>query len=209
MNILAARLSSTKNSVSNDSLFACIKHYNSLLKELTNLKGQILSISTDVAQILSEIRKNYNTQRDSRLLTHPEGNHVGKEFVFPLSTIEEFDKFNEKLKDEIYKNKINKRLYFSLNGKHTITRNMGNIIRAYISRDVALSYVAVKTTSKKKVFKDTTFFTSIKTAIRQKFENNQEIIPDSKLHQALSSVLNNAKDWDGYRVARIKKQSSN
>lgn len=87
-------------------MFACIKHYNSLLKELVNLKGQILSISTDVAQILSEIRKNYNTQLDSRLLTDPEGNHVGKEFVFPLSTIEDFDKFNEKLKDEKYKNKI-------------------------------------------------------------------------------------------------------
>ncbi|KAG8042173.1 hypothetical protein G9C98_000164 [Cotesia typhae] len=140
------------------------ENYNSLSKQFANLKGQIQNISADVTQILSEIKKNNSTLLLDSSQTDPEGegNHVVRKLEFPLSTIEEFDKFNEKSKDEKYKSKINKRLYFSLDGKITITRNMGNIIRAYISRDVALSFVAVKSTSNKKVFKDTTFLTCIK-----------------------------------------------
>lgn len=80
-------------------------NYNSLSKQLTNLKGQIVSISADVAQILSEIKKN-STQLLDLSLTDPEGNNVIQKLEFLLSTIEDFNIFNEKLKDDKYKNKI-------------------------------------------------------------------------------------------------------
>lgn len=64
-------------------------NYNSLSKQLTNLKGQIVSISADVAQILSEIKKN-STQLLDLSLTDPEGNNVIQKLEFLLSTIEDF-----------------------------------------------------------------------------------------------------------------------
>lgn len=84
------------------------ENYNSLSKQFANLKGQIHSISADVTQILSEIKKNNSTLLLDSSQTDPEGegNHVVRKLEFPLSTIEEFDKFNEKLKDEKYKSKI-------------------------------------------------------------------------------------------------------
>ncbi|KAH0557418.1 hypothetical protein KQX54_005712 [Cotesia glomerata] len=83
---------------------------------------------------------------------------------------------------------------------------MSRLIRAYISRDIALKYVPSNVShvdKNKKDFKTLNFYTSVEDILIKKLSSNAAYAVDKPaILNALKSVLQGARDWDGHGLLR-------
>ncbi|XP_043474392.1 uncharacterized protein LOC122506342 [Leptopilina heterotoma] len=97
-------------------------------------------------------------------------------------------------------------IYFdpNLNVRKSIT----NLLKKLLSKELALQFVTSKPTEGKRVFKDTnlckTLFSAIASSHKEGKENKDAVTLKSFLKE-LSAVFPNAKDWDGGRSNRKRK----
>ncbi|KYN28517.1 hypothetical protein ALC57_02064, partial [Trachymyrmex cornetzi] len=93
-----------------------------------------------------------------------------------------------------------------INVKQDFSKNLGEIVRLFIARVVAIKFTAVKKVKDKEILKDTNFYKLIEG---QFLSVHKESINSRQFGQLMGKVLNNAKDWDGFRFIRQGTKGNN
>ncbi|XP_051168684.1 uncharacterized protein LOC127286326 isoform X2 [Leptopilina boulardi] len=127
--------------------------------------------------------------------------------TLPFKTVGDFERFDVTLAaNPTLRAKFMSSLLDLFDRNHVATKTLVNIMKKYMSRDVALSYTAVKPVKDKYVLKGTTFCKCIiSVLLKNHIDKNTGIkATEHNLLSALGSVLANAKDWEGYRARRSK-----
>ncbi|XP_071649381.1 uncharacterized protein [Temnothorax longispinosus] len=170
------------------------------------------SLSTQISRVKGEVIEIKNILDNSQL---PGQNAAGQlesdaeddEFKFPLTTYDVFTDFDEKLKtDQAYRRKIRKRIRSQINVKQDTSKNLGEIVRFFMIRLVALKFTAVKKMKDKELFKDTYLYKVLEGLF---LSAHKESINSKQFQQLMGKVLNNAKDWDGFRFVRQQETIKN
>ncbi|XP_043471280.1 uncharacterized protein LOC122512384 [Leptopilina heterotoma] len=181
---------------------------------LTRIKKQNDAILSGISDIKTDVRESAENFR----LLHAHLNVGGQvpslsNFTFindnkldvPFKELEDFQKFDNDLETkEEFKNQFIASLPQLFDPSLKIRKTITNILRTYLSKNVALQYVAMKKTKDKLIFKKTSMITCIiaamstchKDPLSGLFLNEQTFLAE------LKAVLPNAKDWEGGRKAR-------
>ncbi|XP_043465636.1 uncharacterized protein LOC122500661 [Leptopilina heterotoma] len=125
----------------------------------------------------------------------------------PFKSVGEFERFDVALaSNATLRAKFMASLLDLFDRNHVATKTLVNIMKKYMSRDVALSYTAVKPVKDKYVLKGTTFCKCIISVLLKNHidKNTGTKATEHNLLSALGSVLANAKDWEGFRARRSK-----
>ncbi|XP_025269820.1 uncharacterized protein LOC105257926 [Camponotus floridanus] len=88
----------------------------------------------------------------------------------------------------------------SIDERRALVRNMGSIIRQYMSQNVAKNYTTVKKVAGKKVFKETEFYNCLEAAVSNKFKKKENPLSKRQFKEAIQAIFNNVKDWNGKRA---------
>ncbi|XP_051157263.1 uncharacterized protein LOC127279136 [Leptopilina boulardi] len=126
----------------------------------------------------------------------------------PLTDLEKFKDFELKLQEADFRQKFSSVLKINFDPKLNVRKSVTNILRKVLSKSVALQFVTSKQTEGKQLFKDTELFSlllSVISSTHKEGKENKDAVTEKSLLKELSSVLPNAKDWDGGRSSPKKK----
>ncbi|XP_071653190.1 uncharacterized protein [Temnothorax longispinosus] len=126
---------------------------------------------------------------------------------FPCKTLENFMQFEENLKNKEFRQDFQHNLWKNIDTSTSLLKSLTNILKKYMSRDVAMAFTAVKKVDKKQILKTTIFSSCIQNVVIEEYStsNAHPPITDKMYYSTLGSILNNAKDWEGHRLMRQKK----
>ncbi|XP_033231773.1 uncharacterized protein LOC117182776 [Belonocnema kinseyi] len=175
-----------------------------VVRELIKIKAQLDNIQQGQQQLVSKIEVVEIEPKEANAM-----DRFMEEYSLnlPFKSVTEFEHFDLTLRaNPIARNKFMNSLLDLFDRNHIATKTLVTIMKKYMSRDVALSYTAVKPVKDKLVLKGTTF---CKCVINVLLKNHVDKVTGNKateqtLLSALGSVLANAKDWEGYRARRFK-----
>ncbi|XP_051166377.1 uncharacterized protein LOC127284763 [Leptopilina boulardi] len=125
----------------------------------------------------------------------------------PFRSLSEFEQFDMILTvNPSVREKFMASLVDLFDGNFIASKSLLNIIKKYMSRDVALSFTAMKPIKDKLVLKVTTFCKCvINVLLKNHFDKiSGGKVTEAKLYSALGIILTNAKDWEGYRSRRSR-----
>ncbi|XP_028049247.2 AP-4 complex subunit beta [Monomorium pharaonis] len=104
-------------------------------------------------------------------------------------------------------------IYFikrSIDERRALSRNIGTVMRKCMFQDAAKNYTAIKQVAGKKVFKETEFYKYLEDAVLSRLKKSKQIVLNEKqFKEAIQSVLNNVKDWNGKRTERRRNANFN
>ncbi|KAJ8665423.1 hypothetical protein QAD02_007085 [Eretmocerus hayati] len=175
--------------------------------------GVMLDLLIQIASDVKEIKDLYQNLDKNVMFMKSSMNHAAiddKDFVateaqiaakykitIPIQTLDDFLTFDESLKDSNsnLKKDVDRVLESGLDRRHVISRSIVTMLKMFISRNVALQYVASKACNKKRVMKDTAFFKCMDVIIRNDRELARMKTGFKETVQELGDVLTNAKQW--------------
>ncbi|XP_071572094.1 uncharacterized protein [Temnothorax nylanderi] len=166
----------------------------------------------DILQSIKLLEKNQNTimalLEASDVIQHGVGVNSKTftekyEINLPLKSLDEFNDFEECLNlNEDCKRDYFASLHFLADRHNNVTRSVTNMIKKYLSRELALQCTAQKQVEGKMVLKNTLFCNAIIDVLTNK---HGAIINEKDSYTALGNCLSNAKDWEGHRSQRRRK----
>ncbi|XP_051172338.1 uncharacterized protein LOC127288740 [Leptopilina boulardi] len=169
-----------------------------LVEILTRLEADIKQIRREINHLKSLLEANSADHVQAESLADRHG------LELPLKTEEDFQKLEKCFESNSFSKEFKQSLTMLMDHDNVLTKTIANILRRYLSRDVAVTYVAKKPTKDKKLFKDTCFCKKMHDAIASKMERERKAFTDKAFYQALGQVLTNSKDWEGHRQLRKK-----
>lgn len=127
--------------------------------------------------------------------------------LLPCNTKEEFQEFDNKIKsDQDFRQKLAQKFINLINKRTTIVRNVGEIMRFCLSRDLALKFNPVKPSEGKLfTFVNTNLYNVVKASLLSTFSSIENAMSESEVRKIVSTVLHHSRDWEGGRVKRQKK----
>ncbi|XP_074096042.1 uncharacterized protein LOC141525436 [Cotesia typhae] len=194
-----------------DEKSTVIKYFQSLCKQIACINSQLVNNTSELKLLQIEMKKLKNCSCDSNnnedISESTNDDKQEAEFNFPIQEEEIFIKFNDKIDtDSKFNESLKCQMMQHVNKNETLVKNMSRLIRAYISRDIALNYVPSNVShvdKNKKVFKTLNFYTSIEDILLKKLGSNTAYAVDKPaILNGLKSVLRGARDWDGHGLLR-------
>ncbi|XP_076286645.1 uncharacterized protein LOC143212120 isoform X2 [Lasioglossum baleicum] len=178
------------------------KNCKSLSIQISQLGSQMVDVKAALEQLLER------TTNGSSCDVIPDYEDNWK--FLPCRTIEEFQKFDERIKEEIdFRQKLTQKFINIINKRATIVRNMGEILRFSLSRELALKCNPVKQAEGKLfVFTNTNLYNVVKAALLSALSNNENPFNESDIIKVVATVLHHCRDWEGGRVKRQKKNEN-
>ncbi|XP_011301790.1 uncharacterized protein [Fopius arisanus] len=181
---------------------------------LKYLKQMHNSLSSRIDRLYGcQLETNGHIQELEHVITHKshrqeidvdEENLDDENFALPVKSKAEFYVFDEKLKDKGYIRKVAQRVKRMVDKYEIKTHNLSSIMRIFLSKNVIVNdFTALKKTATKDVFQETTLYQLLKV-IHQTVQGTK--LDDKAFNNALKSVFNSAKDWEGGRLARLQKE---
>ncbi|XP_014211233.1 uncharacterized protein LOC106641339 [Copidosoma floridanum] len=129
---------------------------------------------------------------------------------FPLKTVNEYDDFSKDLENDESSFKSDLKQYFlsTINFTLDVTDNLKIILKKLLSKDVLKDFTPQVQKSGKSVFKETKLYCLLEESLIEIY--NENLTKDKHINQkiilkSIGTIFNNAKDWDGGRAARGKK----
>ncbi|XP_008205886.2 uncharacterized protein LOC100678523 isoform X1 [Nasonia vitripennis] len=189
--------------------------YQMLLDQLKNIRSDISDMKNDVKQMKSDIETLKNALIKNKIIGAKD--FVGTiqqlcnkfKFKIPFETVEEFEDFNIKLKqDEALHEAVSTVLQTGLDPTLVMSRSIVNMLKLFLTKTVAAQYVAVKIRKDKKVMKNTPFFQCIEGLIKERRLIYNMDTPDKDVISALSAVLSNSGSWYTSRKSDTSSTSS-
>ncbi|XP_043271934.1 outer spore wall assembly protein SHE10-like isoform X2 [Venturia canescens] len=196
-------------------LTAIIESHNVLSKQIAKGNGLIVelnlrvsNIEQNIARLLRDHEQGGNNEKNVNDMSEGELAEIPKQPIeIPIKSFDDFAKHEEQLKITSYRKKMMFRMLSIVSDKLTLTKNIGNILRTYLSRDIAMQFTSVKPMPNKHVFKSTEIYSCVKDAVIKVFSKSVTTpLSEENILKSLRSVLDNAKDWDGQRFVRINKK---
>ncbi|KAJ8670250.1 hypothetical protein QAD02_001509 [Eretmocerus hayati] len=194
---------------------------NRLNKKLASLEAKVSNIQSDLNGVKMMLEDD-----DEEVIVREHDNIVGFEdfqskygLSLPLKIPEEFDIFEENLlKPEFYQD-LKTHLITTTNCHQEVKINCTKLFKRFFKKEVLANYTAKRPgKSKKAIFNKTTFYNCLHDAYTHVYYNprmedgsvQDPKIPqydDSILISAIGLVFNNAKDWEGGRLDRLKNKT--
>ncbi|XP_043266800.1 uncharacterized protein [Venturia canescens] len=198
--------STSTNQCFEDRLFKFFgEKLNSLNYKIGQIQGQILDLSAALNSIQNSIQTIKPTN-DDIIDWNKNFTEEVLDFSLPCRNHDEFNKLNEEIAtSEQFRKKLIRQILLSINKKTGLRRNMGQIIRKYMSRDLALSFTTSKAVTGKHVFSESKLYLCLKDAVSSVFkEEDGANLTEPTFKESVRIVFNNAKDWDGQGNIRKK-----
>ncbi|KAK0087378.1 hypothetical protein PV325_001192 [Microctonus aethiopoides] len=170
-----------------------------LAKLIINMAADVKKLTKEV----QELKEIIGTKLTSEPVTIAPGPNFQTKYLLdlPLKTLEDFDMFDEQIKnDKEFRQDFVQSLLVLFDREEKLSRTFANMLRRYLSRELAMKFTATKQSATKLVFKDTNFCACMLDSMKGLSMN------EKKFYQTLSSVFPNAKDWNGCRTLRRKAQ---
>lgn len=128
----------------------------------------------------------------------------------PIDTVENFHLFEEKLKEPEIMEIFKKQLTFIDKGP-TITMALTNILKRFMTRNLAMQCNMSLSRNNKEVVKDTLFVKTVVEYITAWLNRNtkegEPMISSKVVSSSFGIVFTGSKDWDGYRLKRTTTQN--
>ncbi|XP_074096027.1 uncharacterized protein LOC141525424 [Cotesia typhae] len=164
-----------------DEKSTVIKYFQSLCKQIACINSQLVNNTSELKLLQIEMKKLKNCSCDSNnnedISESTNDDKQEAEFNFPIQEEEIFIKFNDKIDtDSKFNESLKCQMMQHVNKNETLVKNMSRLIRAYISRDIALNYVPSNVShvdKNKKVFKTLNFYTSIEDILLKNWDQIQ------------------------------------
>ncbi|KAK0174953.1 hypothetical protein PV327_008741 [Microctonus hyperodae] len=196
-----------ENNEENDLKSIILNCYRKLSSQISTLQAEATRINLHMAHFKSHASTSSNfTSHLSNKRKFFEDNDLRN---FPIIDMEKFEEFDEKLKtDPCVREEIEGIIWSLVDVREKLSKMITNIFIKFMDRDLILQFTAVKKTGNKRVFKETTFYASIRDTINTEYKMNKEstLLKEKQLHDAIGHVINCAKDWTGGRINREKKK---
>ncbi|XP_015121933.1 LOW QUALITY PROTEIN: uncharacterized protein LOC107044531 [Diachasma alloeum] len=189
----------------------CCRHVRMNGQRIDRLKGQVVEIKNEIAHLRTVPQRG---QLVDGFETESEGDEVRDGFKLPCKTLAELKIFDRQLQvDKAYRKRLCQRIHGYIDKERTISRNLGEIIRKFLTQNVGNKLTPLKKMEGKEVFKELKFYSRLVALFGLKLGTKKEPLDRKKFNDALKGVLNNSGDWEGGRSKRGKrtksKQSSN
>ncbi|XP_066584401.1 uncharacterized protein [Prorops nasuta] len=119
------------------------------------------------------------------------------DLTLPFKSPVQFQLFDQRLKeDSEYRQEFKNSLPFYLDARNNVTKSITNIMKAFMNREVAIGFTAVKPQASKKVLKHTEFCKCMLDAvIRYHTDEYGGPITEKYVYKCIGTTLNNSKDW--------------
>ncbi|XP_011313617.1 uncharacterized protein [Fopius arisanus] len=187
-------------------------HYSSLCRLINKVH---ISLSVQLARIKGDLieMKNFciNIQRRNGTANEDvESEAEEDKLALPCQSMFEFKAFNAKLNvDKIYRTKIKLRVKSQITKKDRATKNVTDILKLFMNRQVGMRFTAVKKTNGKELFNETSLYKLLEGIL---VGSREDITTSKEFSQVVGRVFNNVKDWEGHRFLRqqnsVKKQKT-
>ncbi|XP_008217072.1 uncharacterized protein LOC103317987 isoform X2 [Nasonia vitripennis] len=179
----------------------------------SDLAQLVLSIKQDIQELTKKVDKQGNV-----LEAVVNANEINLTPLFaqtfqekynlqlPFTKIEDFDKFNQDLaKNTRFCNEFITSLCSYIDNNVTLAKNILNMLRKYMSKELATLYTACKATGNKMVLKDTLFCKCLLQATKLTIRNGLLPLEHEKAFlKNLGLVVSGAKNWVTHEDERRK-----
>ncbi|XP_014210076.1 uncharacterized protein LOC106640519 [Copidosoma floridanum] len=200
----------TKNDLEN-----ALKKYFSEIKRCVNDKMtseiELMENKVGEVKLLTTEKNPFCTIENLVTLNHfiNKYNH----YEFPIRTREEFDLFLTEVGSDSSTLKVDlkKCLYSTINFSIELSENLTKVVKKLISKDILKDYTPQRLKPGKLVFKETKLYSVLEDSLLEIYNTNlpkDKRIDEKLILSALGVVFNNAKDWQGGRAARFKKEDT-
>ncbi|KAK0166563.1 hypothetical protein PV327_004057 [Microctonus hyperodae] len=165
-----------------------LKEFRKLSQQLGTLNGLVIDMKNDIQQI-----KHNKFSGRSALKERIHNIQV------PFATLNEFDIFDDTLKDNSsLKSELRDLIWSLVDGTNRISKSITNVLMKCFKAEVLHQFTAIKKTGNKKIFKDTNFSLWLYEIISEEYKEENSVKAE-KYYKAIGRVLNNAKDWENGR----------
>uniref|UniRef100_A0ABD2W3W7 DUF4806 domain-containing protein n=1 Tax=Trichogramma kaykai TaxID=54128 RepID=A0ABD2W3W7_9HYME len=169
-----------------------------------NLAKLIISLKMDIQELVRKIDNQENI-----LATVVKANELTLEPLFaknfnerynlkvPFSNLAEFTLFNENLTRNVrFCNEFIASLTAYIDNHQSFNKNILNMIKKYLSRELAMKFTASKPTGTKMVLKDTMFCSCLLQATKMTMRNGLTPLEHDRLfYKNLGTAVSSAKNW--------------
>ncbi|XP_014236689.1 myb-like protein X isoform X2 [Trichogramma pretiosum] len=169
-----------------------------------NLAKLIISLKMDIQELVRKIDNQENI-----LATVVKANELTLEPLFaknfnerynlkvPFSNLAEFTIFNENLTRNVrFCNEFIASLTAYIDNHQSFNKNILNMIKKYLSRELAMKFTASKPTGTKMVLKDTMFCSCLLQATKMTMRNGLTPLEHDRLfYKNLGTAVSSAKNW--------------
>ncbi|XP_044013956.1 uncharacterized protein LOC122856335 [Aphidius gifuensis] len=113
------------------------------------------------------------------------------------NTLEEFDILDARLEVQDFNKQMQENIVKFVNPSMTIQRNISDVLKQILSKDVLSKFTAQKATKdKSRIFLETKMWQCIENVLNQEWEADRLPIPKSReLSQDLGAAMNSSRDW--------------
>ncbi|OXU30395.1 hypothetical protein TSAR_005689 [Trichomalopsis sarcophagae] len=179
----------------------------SICQDIKNIDTKITNMQKDVDDIKTYIAENRQFAENENIITLDK--IVEKyELSFPMKSLEDFKSFDEKLTEDLYDD-LKKFFICSTNTKIQELKSCTQLFRRFFARELMITFTAQKKSKgKEAVFKDTRFFACYFESMKHVYAKIK-VVTDIDLLKLIGIVINNANDWDGFRLKRAKLEDKN
>ncbi|XP_066583349.1 uncharacterized protein [Prorops nasuta] len=183
--------------------------------DLQRIESRIVSLNADIKEVIRNQRKILSCLSqvgDISLVPTTGGKSFAEKYSLnlPFKTTGEFSNFNDNLsQNEDFTRDFELSLTPLLNPDNIPSKTAVNILKKYMSRDLALQYTVIKKVPGKEVLKNTLFFKFILDFMVQNHKKvDGRSLCEKEVYKTIGVALSNCKDWDGFRSKRVKLTSN-
>ncbi|XP_063975142.1 uncharacterized protein LOC135161472 [Diachasmimorpha longicaudata] len=184
-------------------MIMCCRQVRMIGHKIDRLKGQFVEMKNEITHLRSAP---HPSQLIDGFGTESEGDEARDGFKLPCQTLEELRAFDKQLEeDKSYRKKICMKVHKCINKELSLSRNLGVVLRKFLTQQVGNKMTPLKKVQGKELFKNLKFYGCLIAVFGLNFGSKKEPLERKTFNVALSGALNNSGDWDGGRSRRAKR----
>ncbi|XP_063992957.1 uncharacterized protein LOC135170822 [Diachasmimorpha longicaudata] len=184
-------------------MIMCCRQVRMIGHKIDRLKGQFVEMKNEITHLRSAP---HPSQLIDGFGIESEGDEARDGFKLPCKTLEELRAFDKQLEeDKSYRKKICMKVHKCINKELSLSRNLGVVLRKFLTQQVGNKMTPLKKVQGKELFKNLKFYGCLIAVFGLNFGSKKEPLERKTFNVALSGALNNSGDWDGGRSRRAKR----
>ncbi|XP_014217534.1 uncharacterized protein LOC106646041 [Copidosoma floridanum] len=169
---------------------------------LVNISENVKELKSEVSKLSQQIKNTKPTTPDTRMNTRKLSTfkQLGDKhsYKLPLTSVEDFERFDKNLAEtgSSLRTDLTTILTSFYDKNLSISKYIEKVMKAVLSKEVAVQFTAVKQAKGKKIMKSTQLFSCIEAVVKDQRRQSNLVTTDKELAYSLSCVMTSTAQWN-------------